>query len=198
MLGTVVATAKVDAGPASTALPVPDKDDIETSEEDYMVLVLDDGTNVVHCFTPMAMIERVAVRIGQVYDCIGELRTTSPSSDCSCSNDISQHLHIMVVDTLLQVRTDQAALERLRWMEICASSDTFITSQKIDWCGYPCPPVSCDDIFDLIQSNNCEGATIAELALVLDMEEPQVLAMVEELQIQGQIYQNERNNYVPL
>ena len=42
------------------------------------------------------------------------------------------------------------------------------------------------------------GVTIANLALVLDLDPIEVQAMVEELQLDGLIYENEQGSFVPL
>jgi hypothetical protein len=161
----------------------------ETEKEDLMLLVLDDGTGILHCFSPMAMMERVSVLIGQTFDCIGLVKTTFHDEP------------LLMVETLLEAR-DSSAAERLRWMEIITSNPNANNNKnktRIAWCGYPCPQVNCEDILDLIHSGQDDGGvTVTELALVMDMEESHVLALVEELQIQGQIYQNERACYVPL
>lgn len=167
--------------------------DGEAMPEECVALLLDDGTGSLPCIVSMAMAERVTIKLGQTFECLGQVVQASADTCCISGGEFL----VMKVDTLLEVIQDPWALEQLRWMEILYSQTN--NSGTVDTTfGYPCHKISSQDIFDLIQSNQEEGVTVAEIALVLDMEEPQVLALVEELQMQGQVYQNERNCYVPL
>ena len=47
-------------------------------------------------------------------------------------------------------------------------------------------------------SKDDRGVTIANLALVLDLEPTEVQALVEDLQLDGLIYENEKGSFVPL
>ena len=51
---------------------------------------------------------------------------------------------------------------------------------------------------EIIESTAGEGVTMADLALVLDLPLQQVQPLIEDLQLQGLIYQNGAGSFVPL
>ena len=152
--------------------------------EEWKILELEDGTGIVQCNVPMAMVERmVNLKVGNHVDVIGQVQ---PQDD---GNGL-----LLKADTLLEIpkTCDPTAAERLRWMEITHRD-------KISWCGYPCPDVTPQDLFDIIESNPPgEGVTIADLALVLDYDAASLRPLIEDLQWQGLIYEDKKGSYVPL
>lgn len=156
-------------------------------QEDYMLLELDDGTGTLPCLVPEAMMERLDnAQVGQTIDCIGEVQIEREFQTV-----------FLQVDTLLEVvprsnNNPTVVAEQLRWMEI-THKDSIAT------CGYPCPNVTSESIFEIIDSNNPgEGVSVKDLALVLDMEPQEVKPLIEDLQLQGLIYENETGSFVPL
>jgi len=153
--------------------------------------------------------------LGQMVDVIGEISRDPSAINCGSTTT----LMMIMVETLLEVRHTPCAAERLRWFEIISSNNNGVaglpdsssclttTSQpppsqqpaEIAWCGYPCPDITSNDILHVIESNRRqEGARLADLAVVLDLEEAHVQSLIEELQINGLIYENEKGFYVPL
>jgi hypothetical protein len=147
-------------------------------QEDFLWLELDDGTGTILCKATVTMVDRLEMPLGQTLDCIGELQATDES------------ILFLHADTLLEVSPPVA--EQLRWLELTTTTD-----QRAP-CGYPCRETTSEDIWEIMDSNQGEGVSVADLALVLDLRPEQVQPLIEDLQLQGLIYENETGSYVPL
>jgi hypothetical protein len=201
LMGTVVTIQQLSANTGSSLNT--NCDNSSSSQDELMLLELDDGTGSIVCLTPMATMDRlVTLKIGNLVDCIGRLlmRTQQlDSTDTSNANHTSSNNLVVQVDTLLEVLGSPVA-EWLRWMEIC----TPVPEQSQQWNrnklahGYPCPEVSSDDILQIIESDQREGVNLSDLACVLDLEQTQAKTLIEDLQMQGLIYENEKGLFVPL
>jgi hypothetical protein len=199
LMGTVVTMQQLSASGGSSY-----EYNGSSSQDEFMLLELDDGTGSVVCLTPMATIDRLAtLKIGNLVDCIGRLRSTPQQLDTDANNTnattSSTCSLVIEVDTLLEVLGSSVA-EWLRWMEICTplpqqSQQQYSTRLSH---GYPCPEVSSDDILQIIESNQAEGVELSDLALVLDLEQAHAKTLIEDLQMQGLIYENEKGLFVPL
>jgi hypothetical protein len=72
--------------------------------------------------------------------------------------------------------------------------------------GYPCQSVQADDVYQLIQSDGSDayvyqgqkGLLAKDLAIVLDISMEHVHDLIQELQIEGLVYQNQEGGYMPL
>ena len=194
--------------------------------ESSMLLELDDGTGIVSCLTPMAMMERITgLRVGHTVDCIGEPRVMSDENQdntllSSSQAPSSATVLLLMVETLLEVRQNPSSAERLRWMEIMTLSSQATTAEthnntrnnhhSIAWCGYPSPAMTPADLLAVIESTittttnsakqptDDRGVTVANLALVLDLDPTHLQALIEDLQLDGLIYENEKGSFVPL
>lgn len=189
---------------------------------------IDDGTGSISCQTPMAMMERITgLRVGHTVDCIGEPQTIIANKEDNDMTVIGQGNTVesnqekqeentatvrILVETLLEVRQNPASAERLRWLEImttqqASQSITTTSSQQhalrhpIAWCGYPSLEVTSGLLYDIIESthqHDQETATIANLVVVLETEASRLQPLLEELQLDGLIYENEKGSFVPL
>lgn len=239
LMGTVLSMSKNTPPPQSQQSVYSSYDDAfdddDNSEDNTMLLELDDGTGIISCYTPMAMMERiVGLRVGHTIDCTGEAKgqrtmTLSPNNPnkhyTNMDTTTTATQFILLVESLLDVRENPSAAERLRWMEIMALSPQSQppSDSQIAWCGYPSPRMTRADLLAVIEStvmvttrgttnnktNNTtvqkeamrqddRGVTVANLALVLDLEPTEVQALVEDLQLDGLIYENEKGSFVPL
>jgi hypothetical protein len=72
--------------------------------------------------------------------------------------------------------------------------------------GYPCQSVQADDVYQLIQSDGSDeyvyqgqkGLLAKDLAIVLDTSIEHVHDLIQELQIEGLVYQNQEGAFLPL
>jgi hypothetical protein len=196
LMGTVVTMQPLSA---SSGLSL-DEYNGSTSQDEFMLLELDDGTGSIVCLTPMATMDRLAtLKIGNLVDCNGRLRSTPQQLETDANNITTSSSLVLEVDTLLEVLGSSVA-EWLRWMEICTpvpQQSQQLYSSRVSY-GYPCPEVSSDDILQIIESNQPEGVELSDLALVLDLEWVKARTLVEDLQMQGLIYENEKGLFVPL
>eukprot|EP00540_Astrosyne_radiata_P018840 CAMPEP_0116834702 /NCGR_PEP_ID=MMETSP0418-20121206/7133_1 /TAXON_ID=1158023 /ORGANISM="Astrosyne radiata, Strain 13vi08-1A" /LENGTH=153 /DNA_ID=CAMNT_0004464281 /DNA_START=1 /DNA_END=462 /DNA_ORIENTATION=+ len=142
-------------------------------------LTLDDGTGtiVVHC----PNLEKKG-SVGETVDCAAWIGSGGDATTLSLTADyIIWGIH--------------ANTEALRW---CQLADDNSAEQRLTnaW-GYPCKPLSKSYLCYLIATSG-GGATLEELALVVDSTPESIEPMIQELQSEGAIYQNRKGDYVPL
>ncbi|CAB9502959.1 expressed unknown protein [Seminavis robusta] len=218
LMGTVVSIK--DLPPYTEEDPSLSSSFYQYGNDEYTMLELDDGTGSIICLTPMATMERlVALKVGNMIDCIGkclrlgaDTKSSTDSRASNTANSTSTYLPqqqqptalIIQVDTLLEVRGEASVAERLRWLEITQlqpklfRKSTTCTNAIGSMHGYPCPEMSSNDILQIIESNEREGVKLADLAMVMDIEEIHAKTLIEDLQMQGLVYENEKGCFVPL
>jgi hypothetical protein len=151
-------------------------------EEDLCLLVLDDGTASVDLWTPRSMIHSLAAEPGQTLDCMARLR----------QNGLVKRWYS---DTLIPVTDTET--ESLRWMEVSHPPNP----NECRRFGFPTKKLNANEAYRLIcvqTQFEKNGVSLEDLALVMQKSKSTMQEMIQELQITGQIYQNEKGNYVPL
>ena len=147
---------------------------------------LDDGTAIVSVIAPHRMIHQISLRVGHTAECIARLEENEMDGD-----------QVLFVDQLVRVEDPHA--ETLRWLELThrhKHPDDVLTL------GYPRQSISADDVFQIISAEQMmgsdAGATLEDLAIVLEIPMQRLSEMIEELQMSGQIYRNEAGSFLPL
>jgi len=148
-------------------------------------LLLDDGTDLAALRIPKPMQRRLQRTnlIGKTVDCIAVLR--------------QEHCEI----EQLSIVSDPHA-ETLRWLDICtrekvSTKNPNASLEQVTFkSGYPTRVVSENDIYEMIRSS--KGVTVEELAILTGIRLPEMQSLVEELQLSGQIYHDERKLLLPL
>ena len=164
-------------------------------------MIVDDGTATIAIATPSSMIKQIqpVLSLGRMMDCIIQ---RSPQTN-----------GIWTADRLMVLPSNPLGQEALRWCQISHDSNqpshnnnTNINNNTHWSYGYPSKQVTPHALFQWIlwHSQTMEnpihgkGVTIDELALVLQKPTHVLQDMIHELQLSGQIYQNEKGRYVPL
>lgn len=151
-------------------------------------LFLDDGTSIISVVIPARMIQQVQLHVGDMAECIARVDD-----------------QILFVDQIVCVQDPHA--EALRWLELIyrdQQNHTDDNSDNIQHClGYPvAQPIKANDIFRLISAeamvDSKEGMSLKDLVDILDLDTKQAEKMIEDLQLSGQIYRNEKGDYLPL
>jgi hypothetical protein len=128
-----------------------------------------------------------------VPECVTSQSHTRPGQTVECIVGLRQRgaMKIWYVKGLCSVTDPHAEL--LRWMELSCSSNRsfkhwYLTDQRVT-----------NTLLRLIASQVfCEGVSLEDLALVLQVPINQLQDHIVDLQLSGQIYQNQEGNYVPL
>lgn len=181
----------------------------QEKDEEYMKITLDDGTAIIDMYVPQFMINKCQASrhqtfLGKLLDCIVHV-VQHPSLT---HPPILQAEQISILD-------DDPHAELLRWLELSWSQQQqqmppnhTISLQD----GYPVPStaVTPDDLLDIIQLD-CStttttgemdapplGVTVEDLVLFFQLDQGTIEAFLIELQLSGQIYQNQQGNYLPL
>lgn len=147
-------------------------------------LVLIDGTGCATLQVTDAMINKLQLAEGMSVDCIGAVypNEKDPSS------------FRLVAEQICLVNDLHA--ETLRWTEI-VYAESLSAKEKDEWCGYPVRQVKADDVLQVIATEP-QGVSLEDVALGFDLTEVDAKSFIEELQLSGQIYCNERGLFVPL
>ena len=173
----------------------------EPSKHGAYEFKLDDGTGTIDVYVTRHMYQSISVEVGQTIDCIARRnfkRNTQPlhrkqpedRQNCWCA------------ETIIVV-TDPNA-ETLRWIELDYASRSKPKPNETLQFGYPCFRVNADEVYRFILNqatiDNGQDAGISseDLALVLQRPINEIRGMIQELQLSGQIYQNEDGLFVPL
>lgn len=155
------------------------------SSSDYrnlMLLTLDDGTATVGILTPDYMLQKLQVRPGLTVECTVWLRQRGTIK--------KWYAYCM------SLVTDPHA-EILRWMELSFQPEP---NESLEY-GYPTIQRNAAEALRLItlETQHCnDGVSLEELAMVMQVSPDAMKDMLVELQLDGQIYQNQLGNYVPL
>jgi hypothetical protein len=184
-------------------------------------ILLDDGTGLAAIVTPLNMIEAIHCCIGTSLDCIVRVdystHSIKNSNNNSSNNDSNNVKNVKLHADSLMIVPDAHA-ETLRWLELSylkknpgkflqhqdqdQSSESQPQSQLLymqSRTGYPCQSVQADDVYQLIQSDGSDdyvyqgqkGLLAKDLAIVLEISIEQVHGVIQELQIEGLVYQNQ-------
>jgi hypothetical protein len=178
-------------------------------------ILLDDGTGLAAIITPLNMLEAIHCCIGTSLDCIVRVDYSGNNISNNDSNNVKNaKLH---ADSLMIV--PDAHAETLRWLELSylkKNPSKFLQQQQSQSqsqllymqsrTGYPCQSVQADDVYQLIQSDGSDeyvyqgqkGLQAKDLAIVLDVSIDQVHGLIQELQIEGLVYQNQEGAFLPL
>jgi hypothetical protein len=185
-------------------------------------ILLDDGTGLASIVTPLAMLEAIHCCIGSSLDCIARVDYSYDSCDSNSNTNTDTNTDTntnsnfrLHADSLIVVQDAHA--ETLRWLELTylkknphhqqrQSQSQPKTLYLQSRTGYPCGSVQPDDVYQLIQSDgndDCvyqgqKGVSAKDLALLLDISVEHVQDMIQELQIDGLVYQNQEGGYMPL
>ena len=196
---------------------------VQESLHEAPTILLDDGTGLAAIVTPLNMLEAIHCCIGTSLDCI--VRVDYSGHNNSNSNNVKNaKLHadsLMIVpdahaETLrwlelsylkknpgnfLQEQQDQDQSSRQSQQQ-SQSQLLYMQSRT----GYPCQSVQADDVYQLIQSDGSDeyvyqgqkGLLAKDLAIVLDISIDHVHDLIQELQIEGLVYQNQEGAFLPL
>eukprot|EP00980_Cylindrotheca_fusiformis_P010720 scaffold2402_cov109-Cylindrotheca_fusiformis.AAC.2 len=151
-------------------------------QEPISLLKLDDGTAAVDFWTPYSMIQELSVRSGMTVECIARL----------CQSNTVKRFY---TETIILVTNPD--LEHLRWMELSTPPKSENESRRY---GYPTIEINANEAYRIIclQAKLENGVQMEDLALALQKSQLEMKDMVQELQVNGQIYQNDEGKYVPL
>jgi hypothetical protein len=156
------------------------------NNQEIKLLILDDGTSAIAIWTIRSMIDSLSLQPGETVDCIVRLLQNAT-------------VKRWYTDTLIRV-TDPDA-ESFRWMEVSSNNN----SDNNNVCrrfGFPRIKRNTNEAYRLIcvqtKLDDESGVSLEDLALVMRTSTRSVQEMIQELQISGQIYQNQKGNYVPL
>lgn len=167
----------------------------QSEKASFTILVLDDGTDMVRAACPCEMIAKLKFPpntslLGKTLDCVGKVV------------DTEQAEKFLMAETVVLVRDVHA--ETLRWLEICLqaknSQGTRGGDTRYFMAGGYQPPSACtEDVSRFVQLGaSGGGVTMEDLALVCGVEQDAMRAMVQELQMNGEIYQTRQGTYMPL
>lgn len=146
-------------------------------------LILDDGTALVALLTQSHMLSSVSCTVGSTVDCI-----------CDYQRDV------WVIDTLMIVEDPNACT--LRWFEITylqQQHENGETSRAVLSRGYPTKRLDSQTLYEFIETEaGKDGLSLEDLALLLDISQSRVQTMLQDLQLNGQVYQGTTGKFLPL
>jgi hypothetical protein len=186
---------------------------------------LDDGTGLAAIITSLTMLEAIHCCIGTSLDCIVRVDYSDSGHSINSNNSNNVKNAKLHADSLMIV--PDAHAETLRWLELSylkKNPGNFLQQQDQSSrqqqsqssqsqllymqsrTGYPCHSVQADDVYQLIQSDGSDayvyqgqkGLLAKDLAIVLDISIDHVHDLIQELQIEGLVYQNQEGGYMPL
>lgn len=150
--------------------------DEESPKCKFLSMILDDGTSIIEILSEANML--AGIHPGRHIDCTlglrqrGNARTWYAKSIFPVGNSM---------------------LELLRWMELSSGSKSNMNH------GYATVRFDASEVLQMISQNQSEGGiSLRDLAMVLQVSTEQVQEKIVELQLDGQIYQNQEGGYVPL
>ena len=166
-------------------------------EDSYsQILALDDGTgSIVQCLASDQMVQTLI--LGMTLDCVIRNPRRKPSS--RDSNDEAQggnnQQQPLVIDMLIIMKEGAQALT-LRSLEIMHQRQGFpgrtwgVTRHQAAF--------TMNDINDIIQAEVEMGVSLEDLHEMFGVEKNELQEMIQELQMQGLIYQSKSGAYLPL
>jgi hypothetical protein len=169
----------------------PDDHDVAIGE-----LLLDDGTAMVSIVVPSFMMERFR-----------SAQTCIVGATLDCVVYITQARDLMASQVAI---IEDVHAETLRWFELSfraklKADNTDFSDYSME-CGYPSRAVTGEDLYELIQfdsscvDNGCkpQGVAMNDLAQFFELDPATTEALIQELQISGQIYRNQQGLFLPL
>ena len=173
----------------------------ESSKHGGYQFKLDDGTGTIDVYVTRHMYQSISIEVGQTIDCIAR-RNFKRSTQQSHREQSEDRQNVWCAETIIVV-TDPNA-ETLRWIELDYASRSKPKPNETRQFGYPCFRVNADEVYRFILNqatiDNGQDAGISseDLAIVLQRPINEIRGMIQELQLSGQIYQNENGLFVPL
>lgn len=164
------------------------------NEGEYTEMTLDDGTALAHVQVPQFMIRSCQASphetfLGQLLDCIVRVDDAG---------------RVLLRAEQISILQDDPHAELVRWFELSYSPQSNVSMER----GFPVPELTPDDFLDMIQldcttttttsDDKPLGVSMEDLALFFQVDQGTVEEFLEELQMSGQIYQNNQGNYLPL
>jgi hypothetical protein len=201
---------------------------VQESLNEAPTILLDDGTGLAAIVTPLNMLEAIHCCIGTSLDCIVRVDYSGNSINNSNSNNVKNaKLHadsLMIVPDAHAETLRWLELSYLKknpgnflqqqdrdWPSRSSQPQSQSQSQSQllymqSRTGYPCQAVQADDVYQLIQSDGSDeyvyqgqkGLLAKDLAIVLDTSTEHVHDLIQELQIEGLVYQNQEGAFLPL
>ena len=176
---------------------------LQVDEDSYtQILVLDDGTgSTVSCLASDQMAQ--AVQVGMTLDCVvrnarRRRRNTDPleeNHNDNGSSALADLVEPLVMEMLIIVKDGAQALT-LRSLEIMHQRQGF--PGKTWGFTHHQAPFTMDDINDIIQAEAEMGVSLDDLYEMFDVDKSALQEMIQELQMQGLIYQSKSGAYMPL
>ena len=165
--------------------------------EDFVILTLDDGTALANLWTPSSMIKNLSITGGETLECLARLYQRSK-------------IRRWYTEALILV-TDPN-VEYMRWMEL---GNPPVNENESRRYGYPAKLKNAKEAYRLIclqcklstsgssstgssTTTGQNGVSIKDLAIVMQIPVNEMEKMIQELQLNGQVYQNASGNFVPL
>lgn len=183
ILGVLV---QVEAAHDSVEYPSSARVEAMYQGQALVALTLDDGTGLASILVPSTWLEESpldSLQLGEMIEALVWLRRTGSHQRWYASQ-------VMMVP-------DPQAAEVLRWCEI-SHPQKASTSLRY---GYPTLEANEHEALRLItfqSKTDPDGVSLEDLALVLDLSKGGAQELIVQLQLGGQIYQNQQGNYVPL
>lgn len=146
-------------------------------------LCLDDGTGTVSLWIPQTMIDSVSVRTGIRVDCVLKLRQKAT-------------LKRWYVNTLIVVNDPNA--EALRWAELSNPPNPDNECRRY---GFPRTKMNANEAHRLICAQSKldgTGVDLKDLSHVMRITKTEAEEIVQDLQLRGLVYKNQKGNFVPL
>lgn len=173
---------------------------------DYTEITLDDGTGLMVIHVPQYMIQKCQSSahetfLGKSLDCIVRVEYPLPPQ---------QQPEFILKAEQIAIHDDDPHAELVRWFELSwqqRQENEFSNHNFSMENGFPLPKLTPEDFLEIIQlecsanadgRNPSAGVAMEDLALFFQLDQGTVEEFLAELQISGQIYQNQQGNYLPL
>ena len=180
------------------------KDDTPTTIEDEdsytKILVLDDGTGShVHCLASDQMAQ--AVTLGMTLDCVlrNPIRRSSrqPHEHDADSNDSPLVLDMIIIRQEGTQALTLRSLEILHYRQGCPGQTWGLMAHNNNN-KHHSESFTMQDINDIIQAEAEMGVSLQDLHEMFRVDKNELQEMIQELQMQGLIYQSKSGAYLPL
>ncbi|CAJ1947048.1 unnamed protein product [Cylindrotheca closterium] len=175
ILATVLSIEPISSQSHCVAFPGRKSQHVE-----FIMLQLDDGTASIGFWTPRSMVKKLSVHPGDVVECVAKL----------CQNGEIKRFYTEALSSI-----EDPEMEHLRWAELTNTSSK--SSRRF---GYPTLEWNAEEVYRMIclQSRGGNGVMMEDLALVMRKTKKDMQAIISRLQLDGLIYHNEDEKYVPL
>ena len=205
VMGTVVGILSAPSSSSLSPNAATNAADDDGNKDYAKSLILDDGTGDNPQFLASNQMIQ-AVKIGMTVDCVVRIdknRSTTTTMNHQNANDISQThamsaaLHKLIIETLIIMPDNEEALS-LRSCEILYQRQG---CPGQTW-GLPransAASLTSDDINDIIQAEADVGVRLEDFLEMFDVDKTELQEMIQELQMQGLVYQSKSGAYLPL